>query len=293
MQRAFPIAPFLAALFGIGVYCCMDAVMKGLSISLGAYNASLWRMVVALPMMAGVYFVRREPWPSRVLMRLHILRGTVAVAMLLLWFWGIVRVPLAEGIALSFIAPLITLYLAAVLLHEPVHAREIVASVVALLGIGVIILGRLGVKHGPDALWGVIAILVAAVLYAYNLVLQRQQAQAASPQAIGFFNTLVVLVWLLLFAPHWAMLPSHIYWPMIILGAFLGSAAIIINAWAYGRAEARIVVMSEYTAFIWAALLGYIFFQEPITSATLAGTVLIVLGCLLVVRTSTGVETGV
>ena len=58
---------------------------------------------------------------------LHLWRGLVVSVMAFLFFWGLARVPLAEAIGLSFIAPLIALYLAAVLLKEKFqcHARTI------------------------------------------------------------------------------------------------------------------------------------------------------------------------
>ena len=40
------------------------------------------------------------------------------------------------------------------------------------------------------------------------------------------------------------------------------------------------LVTVEYTAFVWAALLGWFMFGEKLTAATLAGTALIVAGCI-------------
>jgi S-adenosylmethionine uptake transporter len=53
---------------------------------------------------------------------------------------------------------------------------------------------------------------------------------------------------------------------------------------AYSRAEAQRLVSVEYTAFIWAALLGWWFFAEPVSARSLFGTSLIVLGCLISAR---------
>jgi len=50
------------------------------------------------------------------------------------------------------------------------------------------------------------------------------------------------------------------------------------------RAEAKVLLPVEYTAFIWAALFGWLFFAEALTLSTVAGTVLIVSGCLLAAR---------
>ena len=55
-------------------------------------------------------------------------------------------------------------------------------------------------------------------------------------------------------------------------------------SWAYARAEARVLIPVEYSAFIWAALLGWVMFAEAVTLATLVGTALIVVGCLVAAR---------
>jgi S-adenosylmethionine uptake transporter len=52
-------------------------------------------------------------------------------------------------------------------------------------------------------------------------------------------------------------------------------------SWAYARAQARILIPVEYTAFVWGALFGWLVFNEVVTITTIAGTVLIVFGCLV------------
>jgi hypothetical protein len=56
-------------------------------------------------------------------MRIHLIRGLVGAVMAILFFWGLGRVPLAQAIALAFISPLISLYLAALLLKERIESR--------------------------------------------------------------------------------------------------------------------------------------------------------------------------
>jgi S-adenosylmethionine uptake transporter len=55
-------------------------------------------------------------------------------------------------------------------------------------------------------------------------------------------------------------------------------------AWAYARAEAQALVPIEYSGFLWASVLGWLFFQEAVTAPTLVGTGLIVTGCWLAAR---------
>ena len=87
-------------------------------------------------------------------MKLHALRGAVSGAMATSFFTGLVYLPMAEGIALSFIAPLIALYLAAVMLGETIGGRAILASLLGLAGVAVIAAARLSAQTlGGNAAW--------------------------------------------------------------------------------------------------------------------------------------------
>ena len=271
---------FAVASLGIALYSVMDALMKGLSIAIGAYNASLWRALAGMVITGLILVLRKPRWPPLAVLRLHGLRGLLGTLLVFLFFWGVARVPLAEGIALSFIAPLITLYLAAVLLGEKVTRWAVISSLCGLAGVLVIMAARLGGPRSPQAMLGAVAILVSAVVYSFNLILQRRQAMVAAPEESAFFGTAVMAAILLGFAPFAAKPPPMAQVPAILASAMFASAAFITLSWAYARAEARVLVVLEYTAFLWAALLGYVMFKEPVSVRSLMGTGLIVLGWL-------------
>ena len=277
------LIPFAVATLGIALFSAMDAVMKGLSLALGAFNAVFWRMLVGLLLSGVLYFALRAPRPSREAMRFHIIRGLVGSVMALTFFWGIARLPLAEAVALTFIAPLISLYLAAVLLGEPVGKRAVLASAIGFAGVLVIVGARAGTPGDRD-LWGAASIIVSAMLYAYNIVLMRQQALVARPLEIAFYQYVVVVAVLALAAPFLAELPPAGEWPELVFAAVLALISLMLLAWAYRRAEAHRLAPVEYTALLWAALFGFLVFSEEVGLTTLAGAALIVGGCILAAR---------
>jgi len=279
-----PFIPFSVATLGIATFAAMDGMMKGLSIEMGAYNALLWRMSIGLIIAGVLFFFGGKRWPARPVIQLHVWRGVICSLMAFLFFWGLVYVPLADAIALSFIAPLIALYLAAVLLKEKVGNKAILASVVGLVGALVIISGKLGGDYSDNVAMGMAAILLSAVFYAYNLVLQRRQALVAEPVEIAFFQNATVVTVYLFFAPFWAVVPAIEMLPVLAITAVLGIASLLLISWAYARAEAKILIPVEYTAFIWAALFGAVVFAEEVTVTTLAGAALVVAGCLVAAR---------
>ena len=278
------LLPAGSVLFGLLTFAMMDVVMKSLSIELGAYNAILWRVLFALGIVSVVFFARRPKMPGRAARKVHLQRGIIIVFMSYLFFWGLARVPLAEAIALSFIAPIIALYLAAVFLGETIHRNAIFASALGFAGVLVIAWGRASGEFEKEALLGIGAILVSAVLYAGNLVIQRQQALLAGPIEISFAQNLIVGTAFLMLAPFFAVVPDQQYLPYIGAAAILSVISAVFIAWGYARAEAQNLINLEYSAFIWAAIFGWLVFREPITWTTVSGTILIVAGCYLATR---------
>ena len=276
-----PAIPFSVALLGIALFAVMDALMKGLVLEMGTYNTMFWRGCVSMVLAAVLYTWRRPAWPKREVLHLHLQRGVLIAVMAFLFFWGLAYVPIAEAIALSFIAPLIALYLAALLLGERVGSKAVVASVVGFAGALVVMLGKLSGDYDDNVFRGMAAILLSALLYAYNLILQRRQALVSQPVEIVFFQTLALFVLYLTAAPVLAVPPEMDALPGLLITAVLSMGSLMLLSWAYARAEARVLIPVEYTAFIWAALFGWLLYDEQLTITTVAGTSLIVAGCLL------------
>ena len=278
-------AAFAVAVLGVGALSAMDAAMKSLSIAAGAFAALSWRSLAAATLVALPYFATRTRWPSRRAMRLHLIRGAIMVPMSFLFFWGLARVPIAQAIALAFVAPLLALGLAALILKEAIGPRMLAGSVLAFAGVLLIFVGQARAELGADAMHGSIAILGSALIYAFNIILMRQQALQARPLEIAFFQFVVGA------AGFWAVaaligLPEFPAGEVEALAAAtaLSIIGMLLLAWAYARAGAAYLATTEYTGFLWAMLFGWIFFAERVSPFTLGGAALIVGGCWLAAR---------
>ena len=279
-----PFIPFMVAAAGVGTFSLMDAAMKDLALSLGAYNAVMWRNCLGALFMGLLFIGTRQKWPAAHILKIHLWRSIIVSVMAVSFFWSLTKLPLAEAIGLSFIAPVIALYLAAVMLGEKIGREAIWASLAGLGGVAIILTGRLSGHYTSGHLWGAAAVLFSAVVFAYNLILARKQAQIAGPIEIAFFQNLFVAATLSLVAP-WFLQPiamSDV--PMVGSAAALAIISLLLLSWAYARAEAQILIPVEYTAFVWAAFFGWLFFAEPVTLPVLLGTALIVSGSLIAAR---------
>jgi S-adenosylmethionine uptake transporter len=285
MPRNHPALPFLAACLGIALFSLMDGLMKSASLAVGAFSAMWVRSLFGVMMMFPLWKFSGGIWPARSALKLHALRGAISAGMATTFFWGLIRMPLAEAIALSFIAPLIALYLAAVMLGETIERRAVLGSLLGFGGVLIIGAARLGGSFSNDALWGIVAILVSAVLYAFNLIFQRKQAQLAGPREVALFQMGFSGLFLTFAAPFLLVLPGLGTTYEIAGSAALAAVSLMLLSWAYGKAEAQVLLPIEYTAFIWAALIGWWLFGEAVTLATVGGVALIVFGCWIAART--------
>ncbi|MEP9402250.1 DMT family transporter [Sphingomonas sp. VNH70] len=283
-KPASPLTAFAVAAAGIAVYTVMDALMKQLTIESGAYNAVLWRAVAGSVLCGAIFVASGRRWPPRDRLVLHVARGLAAGSSVVLFFWGLARVPMAQGVALTFLAPLMALFLAALTLGERVRRSAIWGSLIASAGVLVIAAGEVRADASTQAVLGSLACVAASVLYAGNLILLRRQAQAADPVEVACFASLVLAILLLPAAPWLGAVPAANQWWPVTGAAILGTLSMMALAWAYARAEAQLLAPVEYTAFVWAALAGWVAFGETVSPYTLTGAALIVAGCVVAVR---------
>jgi S-adenosylmethionine uptake transporter len=285
MRHRNLLLPLAATAAGIATFSAMDAAMKGASIAAGVYTALVIRGYLACLLILPAWLLTGYKLPSASALRVHLQRSVVVAVMAPLFFWGLVRIPIAEAIAISFIAPLIALYFATLLLGEQIRPAAIIASLLGIAGVVVIGAARFGEgEFTRDSALGIASILISAVFYALNLVLQRRQALLAGPVEIAMFQNLIVALIFTLALPWLFAMPDIAGLKLISIAAVLGLAALLLLSWGYARAEAQVLVPIEYTGFAWAALFGWLFFDETVGLVTAAGAALIVIGCLMAAR---------
>ena len=270
-------------------FSAMDAVMKGLVLAIGTFTTMFWRNLAGIGMAGAPLFAAPPRWPAPADDAHPPARGMLGSRQWrFLFFWGLARVPMAQAIALAFIAPLIALVSRRRAARRRRSARATVGgSLIAFAGVVVIFFGQAQADLGREALLGSLAILVSAVCYAINIILMRRQALAAEPARDRLLpEPDHVTVLLARASRSWAACrcrrPAH--WPWLLLAAVL---AIVLDAAAClglcaGRGE--LSGDDRIYRFLWAALFGWMFFREPVSLFTLAGAALIVAGCILAAR---------
>jgi S-adenosylmethionine uptake transporter len=274
--------PILVACLGIFVLTAMDAVIKAWSADFPTMQIVTMRFVSGAVVMLGIALVMRPPFPTAEQWRANGRRAVLVAISASTFFYALARLPLAETLALSYTAPLLVAVFGAWMLGERPNRAVWLALWLGVAGTVVIVAGKFG--RGTVALDGLIAVLVSTVSYALSLVTLRKRT-ATDPLV-----TIVLLQHLLtgmIVAPFglWVWVPAAApdFTAFILIG-FMGTAGHLLLAYAFKHAEAARVGATEYTGFIWATLLGIVFFAEVPGIATFIGTALIIAGAIMAAR---------
>ena len=280
----FRIGAFPRAAAAIAVLSAMDAVTKAMAARYPVFEVAFLRFAFGLVLASGTLLLARPGWPSRETVIANGGRALIAVMTATTFFFALSRLPLAETLVLTFLSPMFVALFAVLMLGERPDRRIFMALAAGFAGVLVVVSDQFGAGAEARSLAGVGAALVSAVCYAFGLVLLRARAQRDPMVYIVFFQNLGPALIIAPFAYAVWQTPDLADLGWFALMATLGVSGHFLMTSAFSRAEAARLAPLEYTALIWAALLGYGFFAEVPTWATLAGAVLIVTGAVIASR---------
>ena len=182
----------------------------------------------------------------------HVGRALVGLTALYVFFLSFSLMPLADAYAISFAAPLFVTALSVLLLKETVGPRRWSAVLVGFVGVLVMIRPGLGVFQ-PVALLP----LLGAVLYAGVVIVIRVLSRTESSVAIVFYFTVTGGVLSGLLVPFVWVTPDARDLLMLAGVGVVGACAQLAMTGAFRSAEVSLVVPFEYSAMLWAVLVGY------------------------------------
>lgn len=275
--------PMKAIGFGaiaIALLCAMDGVIKHLVATNDALVVTLGRYLFGAGFALVIWLRSGRPTLTREMWKAHAARGVVIAISASLFFWCISVLPLAELVTICFVAPLLVPFVARAILGEKVRQRSVIAGLAGFGGVLVASIGSDFAALDHQRLLGLAGAIGSAVTYALSITLLRGRAGKDGPAAIGVLASVIPGAIIALptlatgAAPPASDLPAF-----LALGAF-AAAGMWFFAQAFANAEAQTIAPLEFTALIWAALIGIVFFGEIPRPQVWAGAVIIVAACL-------------
>jgi S-adenosylmethionine uptake transporter len=282
-DHARPAVPFAVAAGGILLFTTADAIVKSLPHGVPVIEVVAMCFIFAIPVALAAVWRMGAGWPTLALWKANAPRGVLSVVSATLFFTALRRLPFAEVLTLSYLAPLMLALMAAFVLGERLRAGVLGAVSLGVCGVGVIAWSsRTDQQAISGDLVGIAAALGSAVTYAASNVMLRSRAQRYSATSIVLIQQIVpAIVAMPMAAATWVTPPLLVWFAFALLGG-LGVGAHFLLTWAYRRAQAGVLASVDYLALPYAAVLGVFFFSEVPTPAVWTGAALIVVACLLV-----------
>ncbi len=209
----------------------------------------------------------------------HFMRGAFNGGGMILWFWGLGLMPIADAVALHYTLPLFALLLAVIFLGERVGIRRVAAMAVGFGGALIII--RPGFAEVSLATG---AVLGSAALYAATIVVMRSQSRTDTPMIIMFWSYVFMgLVAVIPAALVWVTPPAAA-WPWLLFLACGGWLAHYCLTKALVTIDAKTAAPIDYLRLPIVAIAAYPLFGEFPDALTWTGAAIIATSTAYIAR---------
>lgn len=267
-------------LLGIFLFSCNDALGKWILATYSVGQMLLIRSLAALVLLAPfIWHAGREAFTSAPRPGLQVLRLLLATAEVVMFFWAVSYLPLADAVTFYLAGPIYVTALSATLLGERVGWRRWTAVLVGFAGV------LIALQPSPATLtWPALIALTGSFCYALLMIVTRYvRGTHDVVMAAGQISTTVVFA--IAAAPFgWQPLPLSDALLMALLGLVAVVALMSVNR-SLKLASASVVVPYQYTMILWAVLLGYLVFGDrPQPHVLIGGAIIIAAGLFIFLR---------
>ena len=278
------LAGMAAMLVGAASFSFMDAGLKLLTAHYPAAQVAALRGLAALPVVfawamyaGGLRQLIQVRWP------LHLLRGFMAVFMMVTFTFALKSLTLAKTYAIFFIAPTLIALLSIVWLGERVRRAQWAAIAIGFIGVLIV----LKPETSGFGWWGTLAVLGTALGYAVSSVVVKILGRTDSTQSMMFWMTAMLSIGATLLAlPGWqAILPGD--YPVLAGVAVTGAIGQWGITYAFKHAPAASVAPLEYTAMAWVILIDFVVWSAVPGLRTLIGAGVIIASGVYLLRYET------
>jgi drug/metabolite transporter (DMT)-like permease len=253
-----PLRGVLMMCFAVACFATMNGLVKELRVQELPLMVIIWGRYFFHTILVLLLFPRRIPMLlSGSDKGLQLVRSVLVLLATACMFTAVGFMPLADAVAITFIAPLLITALSVPLLNERVGLRRWIAVIIGFAGMLVIVRPGGGLFQ-PAALLPI----GVTVFYALYQIITRVISHRTDPINTVFYTAIVGGVCMSLILPFFWQPPTGEQWLLLVVVGLLGGLGHWAIIMAYQRAEAPLVAPFAYTELIWASLMGIALFRD-------------------------------
>ena len=253
----------------------VKAVSTGLPTEVVVFMRGLFGVLILMPLL--LRRLRRDALTTRVF-HLHLLRAILGLSAMYCFFYALANLQLADGMLLKMTAPLFMPLIAMLWLFEKLGTKIWLAVGLGFIGVALVL------KPEGEFNWIALVGLAGGMFAAGAKVTVRRLAQTEPTIRIVFYFSLVVmLIATIPLAWAWRM-PTPQEWVLLFFVGLFGTMGQLLLTRGYSVAAASQVAPFTYFSVVFAALYGYLFWDETLDISFIAGAVLIAIAGIVALR---------
>jgi drug/metabolite transporter (DMT)-like permease len=270
-------------LAGIVGFSVMDAIIKWLTADYPVAQVVALRSWFGMPLLC-FFALHKEGLKGLRTSRplVHVSRYLLVLALSFSFFWALSQMKLVDAIAITFAAPIFITALSVPLLKEPVGLHRWMAIGVGFLGVLVMLRPGMGVFQ-----WAAIVVIGSVLVYALLMITTRAFKSTESTTALMLYPQLGMTLTGIVLVPFFWVTPSLADLGLFALAGMFGSVGVMCLTHAFRLAPAAVVSPFEYSALIWATLLGFLLWGELPDGYTLLGAGVVISSGLYIIYRET------
>ena len=253
------------------LFVFVTGIVRHLGSDMPAIEAAFIRYAIGLALITPVLLKQRPKLPRGRKMAMFAVRGLVHGAAVMLWFFAMARIPIAEVTAIGYTAPIFVTIGAAIFLGERLQLRRMAAIFVGLAGTFVILRpGFNELSHGQ------LAQFAAAPLFAASFIIAKKLTRDENPAFIVYMLSVFCTLTLLPGAIMQWRAPSleEVFW--LTMTAVFATAGHYTLTKAFHAAPITVTQPISFLQLVWAALLGLVVFGEELDPFVFLGGAIII-----------------
>ncbi|WP_407063033.1 DMT family transporter [Cognatishimia sp. 1_MG-2023] len=252
-------------------FVAVTALVKSLDGRLPAAESAFLRYILGAVFLIPMFGALIRSKLTKRQVSLFGLRGLVHALGVILWFYALARIPIAEVTAMNYMSPIYVTLGAVLLLGERLAIRRILAVGVAFLGALVIL--RPGFRELD---LGHFAMIGAAIGFAIGyLIAKKLSGEVSAAVVVGMLSLMVPIGLAPMALLNWV---TPTLWELVVLMgvACFATAGHYTMTMAFQAAPVSVTMPVQFLQLVWSVLLGAVFFAEPPDFFVILGGLLIV-----------------
>ena len=244
----------------------VTALVKFMGTRIPAAEAAFLRYALGLVLLLPMLKDFSQNLPNRKLAALFAARGIVHTVGVVLWFFAMSRIPLADVTAMNYMSPIYVTLGAAIFLGESLALRRILAILLAIVGAFLIL--RPGFR---EVSIGHLAMIFTAIFFAFSYLIAKHTSGKTTASVVVVMLSIYVTIGLAPLAFLNWVTPTWVELIILFAVAFFATAGHYTMTLAFAAAPISVTQPATFLQLVWAVLVGSIIFGEEIDLYVIGG----------------------